>query len=99
MQVYQIVRKLTDDRASHGDNGRLSGKVVYDQIQVSNSSIKRKSKKQLEDSIERVLDVIRDEAIGEDGADSVDGDFEGLEDSTTAVAAVRLATLSLQCLF
>jgi hypothetical protein len=34
----------------------------------------------LEDSIERVVEVIKADEIGEDENDSVDGDFEGLEE-------------------
>jgi len=40
--------------------------------------LKRKSKKSLEDSIERVLLVLKEE---QDDSDSVDGDFEGIEDA------------------
>ncbi|GAB1216003.1 hypothetical protein ATERTT37_005203 [Aspergillus terreus] len=39
-----------------------------------------KPKRMLEDSIERVVEVIKADEIGEDENDSVDGDFEGLEE-------------------
>jgi ribosome biogenesis ATPase len=51
---------------------------VYDSIKHSNSSLKRRSKKLLEDSIDRVLMVMREE---QDDSESMDGDFEGIEDS------------------
>jgi ribosome biogenesis ATPase len=53
---------------------------VYDRIKRSNSSLNRRSKKLLEDSIERVLEVVKGDALGEDESDSIDGNFEGLED-------------------
>jgi ribosome biogenesis ATPase len=39
--------------------------------------LKRRSKKLLEDSIDRVLLVLREE---QDDSESMDGDFEGLEE-------------------
>jgi ribosome biogenesis ATPase len=51
---------------------------VYDWLQRSNSSLKRRPKKQLEDSIERVIDVIReDESDDEDEMADLEGDFAG----------------------
>ena len=50
---------------------------MYDNIKHSNSSLKRRSKKLLEDSIERVLLVLKEE---QDDSDSLDGDFDGIED-------------------
>lgn len=51
--------------------------TVYDSIKHSNSSLKRRSKKLLEDSIDRVLLVLKEE---QDDSDSMEGDFEGIED-------------------
>ena len=51
--------------------------AVYDYIKNSNSSLKRRSKKLLEDSIDRVLLVLKEE---QDDSESLDGDFEGLEE-------------------
>lgn len=56
--------------------------MVYDSIKRSNSSLKRRSKKLLEDSIERVLLVLKEER---DESDSLDGDFDGIEESLPAV--------------
>jgi len=53
--------------------------MVYDSIKSSNSSLKRRSKKLLEDSIERVLQVLREEL--EDSEASMDGDFDGIADT------------------
>ena len=74
------MRKLADEQAQleHGGK-RLTVSTVYDSIKHSNSSLKRRSKKLLEDSIDRVLLVLREE---QDDSESLDGDFEGLEDST-----------------
>lgn len=79
MQIYQIVRKLADEQTqSQKGPKRLTISIVYDSIKNSNSSLKRRSKKLLEDSIDRVLLVLKEE---QDNSDSVDGDFEGLEEA------------------
>ncbi|KAJ5151846.1 hypothetical protein N7492_010141 [Penicillium capsulatum] len=75
--VYQVVRKIVDDQPDTG-RIRLSVPVIFDSIKKSNSSLNRKPKKLLEDSIERVLEVMKRD--GEDEEDSVEGDFEGLEE-------------------
>lgn len=56
--------------------------MVYDSIKRSNSSLKRRSKKLLEDSIERVLLVLKEEL---DDSGSLEGDFEGIEESPPAL--------------
>jgi len=72
------VRKLADELAENENNNkRLTVSSVYDSIKHSNSSLKRRSKDLLEDSIERVLLVIKEE---QDDSESVDGDFEGIGD-------------------
>ncbi len=72
------MRKLADEQAQLENGGkRLTVSTVYDSIKASNSSLKRRSKKLLEDSIDRVLLVLREE---QDDSESLDGDFEGLED-------------------
>jgi ribosome biogenesis ATPase len=74
--VYQIVRKYLDEK--NESPLKLRSSTVYDWLQRSNSSLKRRSKKQLEDSIERVIDVIReDESEEEDEMASLEGDFAG----------------------
>jgi ribosome biogenesis ATPase len=67
---------------------RLTVPSVYDRIKRSNSSLNRKSKKLLEDSIERVLEVVKSDALGDDDSDSVDGDFQGLEDGAVIPVGV-----------
>ena len=70
---------MADEQAqSQKGPKRLTISVVYDSIKNSNSSLKRRSKKLLEDSIDRVLLVLKEE---QDDSDSVDGDFEGLEEA------------------
>ena len=80
-QVYQIVRKFTDEQAQYDDSKRtrLSIVTVYERIKRSNSSLNRKSKKLLEDSIERVLGVMREEEPSSDDLGSIDGEFDGIE--------------------
>jgi ribosome biogenesis ATPase len=66
--VYSIVLKIDADTAT--PNPRLSVSTVYDAIKRSNSSLARRKKKELEDSIERVLSQRKEdlkELAGEDG--------------------------------
>lgn len=82
-QVYQIVRKIIDDQPETG-RIRLSVPAIYDTIKKSNSSLNRKPKRLIEDSLERVLEVVKAD-MGEDDEDSMEGDFEGLEEPAVAV--------------
>ncbi|KAJ9606766.1 Ribosome biogenesis ATPase rix7 [Cladophialophora chaetospira] len=60
-EVYQVVRKIIDERAQYEDarDNRVSFATVYDEIRASNSSLNRRPKKLLEDSIERVLETLQ----------------------------------------
>ncbi|OBT85857.1 hypothetical protein VE02_06060 [Pseudogymnoascus sp. 03VT05] len=79
-EIYQVVRKIADEQAEREDGGkRLSTSIVYDSIKNSNSSLKRRPKKLLEDSIDRVLLVIKEEQ--DDSEASLDGDFDGIADA------------------
>jgi ribosome biogenesis ATPase len=71
-EVYQIVRKYLDDK-SDVPASRARPYLIYDWIKASNSSLKRRPKKQLEDSIERVLAVIQEDKSDEMA--SIDGDL------------------------
>ena len=76
--MYQVVKTLLDSQGQ-SDNShiqRLSAPVVYEKIKRSNSSLNRKSKKLLENSIERVLELLKEEATSTDGFDSVEGDLD-----------------------
>ncbi|KAI2632037.1 AAA-domain-containing protein [Hypoxylon sp. NC1633] len=69
--VYQIVRKLEDEREQSADkSGTKSLKFtvsgVYDSIKRSNSSLARMKKRPLEDSIERILRLRKEERKEED---------------------------------
>lgn len=92
------MRKLADEQAQF-DNGnggkRLTVSAVYESIKRSNSSLKRKSKKLLEDSIDRVLRVMKEEQDEENDSESLDGDFEGIDDAGHQVK-VRHSGLGLQ---
>ena len=81
--VYQAVCKILDSE-SDSENAQeyLSVHAIYNRIKRSNSILSRKSKVLLEDSIERILDVINEEQAGEesDGYDSlIEEDFERIE--------------------
>ena len=77
------MRKIIDDQSETG-RIRLSVPAIYDTIKKSNSSLNRKPKRLIEDSLERVLEVIKAD-MGEDDEDSVEGDFEGLEEPAATV--------------
>ncbi|KAJ5112190.1 hypothetical protein N7532_000235 [Penicillium argentinense] len=78
-EVYQVVRKIIDDQPDEA-RIRLSVPAIYEQLKKSNSSLNRKPKKLLEDSLERVLEVVKSDVLGDDEDDTVEGDFEGLEE-------------------
>jgi ribosome biogenesis ATPase len=74
-EIYQVVRKILDEQELNALTVRSSS--IYDSIQKSNSSLKRRPKRQLEDSIERVLTVMREDASDlEDDIDTLEGDFD-----------------------
>jgi ribosome biogenesis ATPase len=77
-EVLQIVRKYLDDKGESSLKVRPS--LIHDWIKSSNSSLKRRPKKQLEDSIERVLAVIQEDESEEDEMASIDGDFGEVEE-------------------
>lgn len=81
-EVYQVVRKYLDEK--NESPLKLRVVTVYDYIARSNSSLRRRSKKQLEDSIERVIDVIREDEGGDDEDEmaELEGDF-GEEEKQT----------------
>jgi ribosome biogenesis ATPase len=84
------VRKIVDEQQTEGGRLRLSTHGIYETIRRSNSSLNRKPKKLLEDSIERVLEVFQSDILGDEESDSVNGDFDGLEEEKQAVV-VRLS--------
>ncbi|KAL2802794.1 P-loop containing nucleoside triphosphate hydrolase protein [Aspergillus granulosus] len=77
-EVYQVVRKILDDQVENPEF-RLTVTVIYDSIKRSNSSLNRKPKRILEDSIERVVEVLKADVL-EDETDSIGGDFAGIEE-------------------
>jgi ribosome biogenesis ATPase len=70
-EILQVVRKYQDGRPESDITRIPSEQAIYVFIQRSNSTLKRKPKQILEASIERVLDVLR-----EDLSDSDPGDIE-----------------------
>lgn len=77
--IYQIVRKYLDEKNESPLKLRTS--TIQEYIQKGNSSLKRRPKKQLEDSIERVIDVIReDESEVDDEIADIEGDFGEMEE-------------------
>src|SRR5690242_1473301 len=77
--IYQIVRKYLDDKNESPLKLRVS--TIQEYIQKSNSSLKRRPKKQIEDSIERVIEVMReDESEVDDEIADIEGDFGEMEE-------------------
>jgi ribosome biogenesis ATPase len=90
VKVYQVVLKLADEQAAlQNSRKRLTISIVYDSIKHSNSSLRRRSKKQLEDSIERVLMVLKED---QNDSESLDGDFEGIEEAPLVLKVGNLKT-------
>jgi ribosome biogenesis ATPase len=86
-----VVRKIADERSQYGDPGsHLSFATVYDEIKRSNSSLSRKNKKLLEDSIERVLETLEQDDKQDSASDSINGEFDGIE----SVSSKRKSTVS-----
>lgn len=88
------MRKIVEDQADK-DQVKLSVPALYESIRRSNSSLNRRPKRLLEDSLERVVDLVKLDLFGEDEEDSVEGDFEGLEEqpSQPQVWQTKSATL------
>lgn len=64
-EVYQAVTHLLQDSTNRPDVRSL-----YQAIQRSNSSLKRKPKRALEDSLERILDTLEDDAQEDEEAEA-----------------------------
>lgn len=81
------MRKLQDEQSQIQDPpARLSTRFVYDSIKASNSSLNRKSKKLLEDSIGRVLDVLKEQAAdAQDDSESIQEELERIADESGRV--------------
>ena len=86
------MRKIVDDQIEK-DQLRLTVPAIYDSIKRSNSSLNRRPKRVLEDSLERVVELVKVDVFGDDEEDSVEGDFEGLEEQQppAQVCAMREA--------
>ncbi|KAK2061635.1 ATPase [Colletotrichum caudatum] len=72
--VYQIVKKLDDERDEERDGKRkprLTVTAVYEIIKKSNSSLSRQKRRPLEDAIERVLDFRKEEEAESEDADDI----------------------------
>lgn len=90
--VYQIVRKYEDEISDYG-NGKAPKQItisaVYEYIQRSNSSLKRQKKRPIEDALERVLEIRREEAkVERDTDDELELELE-LQAQSQATSAKR----------
>ncbi|KUI67752.1 hypothetical protein VM1G_03439 [Cytospora mali] len=99
--VYQIVRKYEDGLPEHqqpsaGGRGatRITVGAVYEYVQRSNSSLKRQKKRVLEDSIERVLSLRRDEAKADrDSDEELERELEARANSAKRLREEKAAGL------
>lgn len=64
---------------------RLTVSMVYEAIKNSKSSLSRRGKKVLSDCIDLALDKL----LEEEDDDSMEGDFEGIEEPTPEVKVCR----------
>ena len=86
-EVYQVIRKLVDEHEQYDASPpRLSFSRVYDEIRRSNSSLNRKNKRLLEDSVERVLESINQDSAEKD--DNVDNEGHVAESVTDGHATI-----------
>ncbi|KAJ3551933.1 hypothetical protein NPX13_g11241 [Xylaria arbuscula] len=76
--VYQIIRKFEDQHVDDKKPPRFTISGVYDAIKQSNSSLARQKKRPLEDSIDRVLRLRKEEKQEDDEEADVE------EEETTA---------------
>lgn len=75
-----MIRKIADERSQYGDPGsRLSFSTVYDEIKRSNSSLSRKNKKLLEDSIGRVLETLEQDNEQDSASEPMNGESDDIE--------------------
>ena len=84
-----MVRKFLEAQDQFdGAKIKLTVPAIYDHIKNSNSSLNRKAKRLLENSIERVIAVAKqDEA--EDDETSIEGDFAGMEEAPPVQVRIR----------
>ena len=67
------MRKITEEQIQYGkSDAPLSVVTVYDRIKRSNSSLNRKSKRLLEDSIERVMEMVRESELERESGSASD---------------------------
>lgn len=91
IQVYQVVRKIVDEGSQYGGgSSRLTITTVYENIKRSNSSLNRKSKKLLIDSIERVLAVSKENDTSENEESFGEGDPMQQDALTVVPVGLRL---------
>lgn len=88
--VYQILRKYEDEN----DGARITISSVYDYIQRSNSSLKRQKKRPLEDALERVLELRREEAkAGKDSDEELEKELQAKAANAKRVREEKDASL------
>ncbi|EGD86610.1 hypothetical protein H112_05115 [Trichophyton rubrum D6] len=81
-EIYQAIRRLDEQHLEGtGEPLPLYTHILYDKLRRSNSVLNRRPKKVLEDSIERVLELLKQDRAAEDDADIIEGDFDGLEET------------------
>lgn len=81
-EIYQVVRKLQEEQAN--DAPPLSVYSVYDSIKRSNSSLSRRPKKLLQDSIDRVLAVLQEDEGDDEELGPLGGDYHDLREEVDA---------------
>ncbi|KAF2199078.1 AAA-domain-containing protein [Delitschia confertaspora ATCC 74209] len=77
-EVFQVVGKFLEDRSESAL--KVKPYAVYEWIKSSNSALKRRPKKLIEDSIYRVLEVMKEDELEDDEIGSIDGDFGNPEE-------------------
>jgi ribosome biogenesis ATPase len=83
-EVYQVV--TTYLQSKNESPLKIRPTTIYDWIKTSNSSLKRRPKKQLADSIERVLAVLQEDSSNDEDDDIGPVDIDGFQDGENAKA-------------
>lgn len=92
-----MVRKIVDEQIQYdGKNVPLSFTTVYDRIKRSNSSLNRKSKRLLEDSIERVIAVVREDHFSNELDSGSDGGDAPLDEVAVKVSSSCSCSLHVE---
>lgn len=93
-KILSYVRAHTQGQPdSTGDAKPLAVPQLYNLLQAQDGQLRRLKKVQLEASIQRALNILRNEIVIDSDGESFDSDFEGIEDLN--LVEVKVLTVAL----